>query len=86
MKTSVVVEIPLHHQNQKLINEKERKKMRKRKRERQRLIRVKRGGEERERGRGGRLGWRMGRHIENVSGTITNLVYTTVIFIYNLDL
>ena len=47
--------------------------------------RVRRGGEGRERGRGGRPGWRMGRHIENVSVTITNLVYTTVFFIYNLD-
>ena len=36
--------------------------------------------------RGGRPGWRMGRHFENVSVTITTLVYTTVIFIYNLDL
>ena len=48
--------------------------------------RVRRGGEGRERGRGGRQGWRMGRHVENVSVTITNLVYTTLIFIYNLDL
>ena len=51
MKTSVVVEIPLHHQNQKHINEKERKKIRKRKREIRRLIKES-GGEE---GRGG--GW-----------------------------
>ena len=48
--------------------------------------RVRRGGEGRERGRGGRPGWRMGRHVENVSVAITNLVYTTLIFIYNLDL
>ena len=34
-----------------------------------------RGGEGRERGRG--ASWRLGRHIENVSFTITSLVYTT---------
>ena len=46
--------------------------------------RVRRGGEGRERGRGAAR-WRMGRHIENVSVTITSLVYTTHSF-YTLDL
>ena len=50
--------------------------------------RIRRGGEGRERGRGAR--WRTGRHIENVSVTITSLVlYNTVIFtiwIFNADI
>ena len=48
--------------------------------------RVRRGSEGRERGRGAAT-WRMGRHIENVSVTITSLVYTTHSFlIFNADL
>ena len=42
--------------------------------------RVRRGGERRKRGRGAAR-WRVGRHVENVSVTITTFIYTTQSFL-----